>query len=423
MKKHVLVIASTFPSSDSDPVPAFVKDQVIAMKKADPELSFSVLAPHDYRSATKSFAQHAYYDEYRFHYAWPFSLEVLAGRGIVPTLKKNPLLYMLVPALFIGEAVSLYRLTKKLSPDIIYAHWFTPQAIAASFVGRLTKTPFVFTTHASDVSIWRKIPFGSSVVRGVVKRAVGITAVSSRSMRKLTSFFGTESEKHYAHKTHLIPMGTDTNTRKSSAKELEQIRTHYTIGDRAVLLFVGRLAEKKGVAYLLRGFADLKKTREESTLPMLLIAGDGPLRAELETQAHELGLEADVRFVGYATGELKDRLFSLADIVIVPSIITDDGDAEGLPVVLMEALSAGKICIATRESGADDILHNAVDGYLINQRSESEIADSLNTALTMSPKAREHMTAAAQQCAQQFSWDTIAKQHITKLFKEPFQHD
>src|SRR5690242_3865100 len=99
----LLVVASTFPAGDTDPVPAFVKDQLIAFKKARPSLRISVLAPHDRRSATAGFRRWPEYDEYRFHYFWPFVAEKLAGRGIMPALRANPLNYLLIPFLFLGE--------------------------------------------------------------------------------------------------------------------------------------------------------------------------------------------------------------------------------------------------------------------------------------------------------------------------------
>lgn len=90
-------MASTFPASGNDPVPMFVKEQVIALKKRYPQLTFSVLAPHDARSKTADHTKHEHFDEYRFHYAWPHRLEKLAGRGIMPQLKKNPCTTSLFP--------------------------------------------------------------------------------------------------------------------------------------------------------------------------------------------------------------------------------------------------------------------------------------------------------------------------------------
>ena len=189
----LLTVTSTFPADDADPVPAFVKDQMIAFKKAQPGLHISVLAPHDIRSRTKSFKRWPEYDEYRFHYFWPFAAEKLAGRGILPAIKSNPLNFLFIQFLFLGEFLDLLALTNKLKPDVIYAHWFTPQGVVSSWVGRITSTPYVLTTHASDVDVWRRIPLiGRHVVRSNARRARAITADSRRAMEKLQRFFSAE---------------------------------------------------------------------------------------------------------------------------------------------------------------------------------------------------------------------------------------
>src|SRR5690606_4337786 len=106
------------------------------------------------------------------------------------------------------------------------------------------------------------------------------------------------------------------------------------------ILFLGRLAEKKGVHLLLPAFAALRATHPDARL---VIAGDGPWRERLERQARTgLGLgEHAVRFAGYVTGDAKRALLAEAHVYVLPSITTADGDAEGLPVSLLEGLAAG----------------------------------------------------------------------------------
>lgn len=403
--RSVLVVASTFPSSDTDPVPAFVRDQIVAMKQVDPELKFTVLAPHDPRSQTTHFSSHEAYDEYRFHYFVP-AFETLAGRGIMPALKANPFNYLLIPFLFIGEFFALLRLVRKENPDIIYAHWFTPQVVTTRMVAALTHTPYVFTTHASDVAVWHKIPLiGPSIVRGGTRKARKFTAVSRRSMDKLRVFFSDKEWGRMIGNHRIIPMGVNLPT-KHTAKP-----------DANTILFVGRLAEKKGVQYLLPAFKTLHAKHQKSRL---IIAGDGPMKSELEQQTKKLGIENCVEFPGYVSGDAKQHMIEQADICVVPSIITTTGatkgDAEGLPVSLMEGLAYGKICIATNESGADDILTDSLDGYLVPEKNTSALSDALTRAFTLSAAKHDAMSAAARETAQQFSWDHVARQHIDFLF-------
>lgn len=406
-------MASTFPADEADPVPAFVKEQIIALKNTHPGLHISILAPHDSRSSTQRFKRWPAYDEYRFHYFWPFTAEKLAGRGIVPALEANPLNYLLIPFLFIGEFLAVLSLTKKLKPDVLYAHWFTPQGVVCSWVSRVTGTPFVFTTHASDVDVWRKIPLvGRSVVRSSARQAHAFTAVSRRSMEKLQRFFPAEQWLTMQSKGAIIPMGVAI-----SDAQMAQMAQPFKVSDQTVILFLGRLVEKKGVQYLLPAYAAARGSIGNS---LLVIAGDGLMRGQLERQAAELGLEDQVCFAGFVSGTEKASLLRRADLFVVPSILTASGDAEGLPVSLLEGLANGKICIATAESGADDILTHGTDGFLVPQKSVEALSAALIQAARLNRSMRDGIEVAARKTAEQFAWASIASRHY-KLLLERFE--
>lgn len=401
--KHILVLASTFPASESDPVPTFVKDQIVHLKKSYPHLTFSVLAPHDTRSHTANYTKHAEFDEYRFHYAWPYRLEKLAGRGIMPQLKKNPLYYLLIPSLFIGELLATKRLIRKLKPDYLYAHWFTPQGVVAAMAAKNT-IPVLLTTHAFDVAVWRKIPFGGRVVRTYANKAQLITAVSRRTLQKLHYFFNDQQWNALQAKTKIIPMGVNLTLQPALEENKGQD-----------ILFVGRLAEKKGVQYLLPAFSDVLKHYPKTHLT---IAGDGPMLHQLKADAARLKLTKKVTFAGWVDASKKEALLAQSAIYVVPSIITASGDAEGLPVSLMEGMAAGKICIATNESGADDIITDTKDGFLIPQKDTQALTRAIRESLSLSSKQRNDMQNQALKTAKQFNWRHIAKQHYDFFFKD-----
>src|SRR5690606_13690168 len=169
----------------------------------------------------------------------------------------------------------------------------------------------------------------------------------------------------------------------------------------------GRLAEKKGVKYLLEALSRL----DESNVK-LVIAGDGPLRQDLERRVKDLSLTDKVVFTGYLSGEEKSDYLALADIMVLPSIITDDGDAEGLPVVFMEALAAGKVAIATNESGADNIITDGVSGYLLPHKDTALLLEKIQTALALPADERARMQAPARQDSHQFDWKVVARVSI-----------
>src|SRR5690606_32781931 len=150
----------------------------------------------------------------------------------------------------------------------------------------------------------------------------------------------------------------------------------------------------------------------KNTNTHLVIAGDGQLRSTLEKQASSLNLQDRVIFTGYLTGQEKQDYLSLADIMILPSIITDDGDAEGLPVVFMEALAAGKVAIATNESGADNIIEDSVSGYLLPHKDTALLLEKIQTALALPADERARMQAPARQDSHQFDWKVVARVSI-----------
>lgn len=405
---RVLVLASTFPSSAVDEVPAFVRDQVIAMARAHPELEFHVLAPHDRRSNTRDRTEHAHFTEHRFHYFWPRAGERLAGRGIMPSLRANPLLYAVIPFLFLGEYAAAKRLARTLRPRLLYAHWFTPQAIVASWVERALRIPFVFTTHASDVSVWKKLPLlGPRIVRRAARRAQAITAVSTRSKQKLLQFFDTDED---LPEVRIIPMGTDALNENAVVRERRAAATDAEL----VILFIGRLVEKKGYEYLVDA---LELMGAEFGNWRLIVAGDGPLRGEWEQLTRRSEIADHIEFRGYVSGADKAAVFAEADLLVVPSIVTDDGDAEGLPVALLEGLAAGLICVATNESGGDDIITDRENGFLCVQRDATALAAALRAAANLTETEREQMSAAARRLASRFTWTQIAQEHYEFLFE------
>lgn len=409
--QRIIVVASTFPASDNDSVPAFVKDQVEAMHQVDPSVEYRVMAPH-VASKTKSITRHLAFIEHRFHYALPRRFETLTAQGILPALKQQPLYYLLIPGLFIGEFIALLRLVRSLKPAYLYAHWFTPQAIVVSWVSHITGVPFVFTTHAADVDVWHRLPgLGAWIVRWTTRRAHAITAVSPRSLSKLEAFFTPTQWRAVEPRTRIIPMGTHrvdaTSTPASHYKQT------YGYDDASIIFFMGRLAEKKGVRYLLEAFEQLQTPGVR-----LVIAGDGPLRAQLEQQAASLLARDRIHFVGYLSGAAKSEYIAMSDVVVLPSIITDDGDAEGLPVVFMEALAAGKLTVATNESGADTIITDNKSGLLLPHKDARQLAQKIDYALRLSPEKAARIQSEARRTSRQFDWPTIAAKHLDFLFPD-----
>ena len=413
MALKIIVTASTYPRWKDDGVPVFVYDQLMFLYKNYPDMDITLLVPH--HSGAKSYEKTDYGEVFRFKYFYPSKYQLLVYPAIMPNLNKNKWLYFQIPFLIIFEFIALFQLVIKRKPDYIYSHWFIPQGIVGGLVGMLTKTKHVYTSHSSDVMIAEKIPLiGPFLVRFFTQRSEKVTVVSQRSYAKLKSFFSNQQWSKVKNRVRIIPMGVDTSSFNEAKLSKTELKEKYGYAGKHILFFIGRIAEKKGVKYILEA---LKYYKDKDPSVLLVVAGDGPDLDDLKVLAGVLKLEGHIDFVGYTVGEHKLELFKLCDVLLLPSIIAKDGDAEGFPVVLMEGLAAGKLCIATDVSGADDVLETGVDGFLIEQKNSKAILDALLHIQELSQEEKSSIVENAINKSKMFDWDNIVKKHVEHLFK------
>jgi colanic acid/amylovoran biosynthesis glycosyltransferase len=137
------------------------------------------------------------------------------------------------------------------------------------------------------------------------------------------------------------------------------------------LVSVGRLVEKKGIAPVLRS---LRLLVDRGVEPEYRVFGDGPLRQRLEALAGELGLAGRVTFEGRRDQEqIRDGL-DRADALVAASVTAADGDEEGIPNVLKEAMASGMPVVSTRHAGIPELIEDGVSGWLVPERDEAALA-------------------------------------------------
>src|SRR5690606_8274738 len=134
---------------------------------------------------------------------------------------------------------------------------------------------------------------------------------------------------------------------------------HSTSGDPRHAVVIARLVEKKGIHVLLEAWSAVL-----SAVPgaRLTIAGTGPEEQRLRMMIRERGLTVDMP--GYVMGQAKAELLASAGVIVQPSVIASDGDADGLPVALLEGIAAGCLPVASDASGAQDIIETGHNGYV-----------------------------------------------------------
>ncbi len=166
------------------------------------------------------------------------------------------------------------------------------------------------------------------------------------------------------------------------------------------LLQAGRLIEKKGLKTTLRAFARFQK---EFPAARLTIAGEGPQLEELQSLARELQIDGAVDFVGFVSQEeLRELLYS-SHIFLHPSETGRDGNQEGVPNSMLEAMASGLLVFATRHGGIPEAIENKVSGILVNERDHRALADGLIETAKSPDRLRAMGQVASESVAKNFN--------------------
>lgn len=398
-KYKLLVTASTFPRFIGDTEPRFIYDLSCELKKY---FDVTVLVPADPIAELTEDMNGLKVVRYR--YAPLRAMETLAYPGaIVPRLKENPLRYGLVPFLGIGLYKNIKKLINEIDFDCVHAHWLIPQGVIQSMFTSKNHPPFIVTGHGGDVMSLNNIMF-NSMKRNVLLKASAVTAVSKPLKKRMLELCKDESMD-----IRTIPMGCNLEKFSPNLRN-EHYFKQYGL-TRPVVLFVGRLAEKKGLTYLINALA---KPELLKTSVSLAIVGYGPLQDELKQETKRLGLESRIYFLGAKTHEELPEIYASADIFCAPSIIAKDGDTEGLPTVMIEAGASGLPIVSTRVSGIPEIVVNETTGILVEQKDTDSLAKALER-LVLSKDLRKKMGEAGRIYVRKFEWERIGEEYSRLL--------
>jgi glycosyltransferase involved in cell wall biosynthesis len=153
-----------------------------------------------------------------------------------------------------------------------------------------------------------------------------------------------------------------------------------------------RLISKKGLAMTVRAFARFGREYPAATLT---IAGEGPLHAELRALAHDLGVESRVFFPGFISQPQLRALFAEAHLFLHPSELAADGNQEGVPNAMLEAMASGLPVLATTHGGIPEAVENGVSGMLVPERDDAALAEAM-LALARDPERSAALGVAAR---------------------------
>jgi glycosyltransferase involved in cell wall biosynthesis len=278
---------------------------------------------------------------------------VLSSLALV--VRRRPSVLMIKNLAVFPKGVWLGRACRDLGIEHIHAHWIAVPATMAMIAGRIAQVPMSITAHRYDIA-------QRNLLREKFRDALFVRAIDRAGARELLE--GLQGEPGSAT---IIHMGVDGGESASTP------RTGALTRMKAVI--AARLQPKKGHEVLLRAIAQAKARGIEVELDII---GEGKLLEKLERLVVELKLGSLVRFCGIASHEvLLSRLRSnLYDCAVLPSLTAEDGDKEGIPVFLMEAMAAGLPVISTNNGGIPELIGDNA-GLLVAENSIPELANAL----------------------------------------------
>lgn len=380
---RLLTFTTLYPNAVRPQYSVFVENRLRHLQ-ASGEISARVLAPIPYFPSTSArFGSYAAFAKVPLQES-RFGIEIdhprfltipKAGMSLAPFL------------LYAGARRALRRLRHAGHRfDLIDAHYFYPDGVAAVMLGREFGLPVTVTARGTDINLIADYALPRRLIRWAAGRADGLVTVSSALAEKLAGL-GVERER-----IAVLRNGVDPTVFKPVAPFRAR-------GPTPLAISVGNLVPLKGHDLVIRALADIPALH-------LWIVGGGAERGRLEVLAESLGVAERVSFLGVVPHEQMPAIYSAADVLVLAS------EREGWPNVLLEAMACGARVLTTAVSDVAEIVSQPAAGAWIRERSSHALVNALRELLA-TPVPRE----ATRAHALGFTWEATTHGQLA-LFKE-----
>jgi glycosyltransferase involved in cell wall biosynthesis len=311
------------------------------------------------------------------------------------------------------QLAGLYRLIKRMRPDIVNAHYFSYPVAYALIAARCAGVPAVLCFHGSDVPA---VPYPATYP-WAARWGCGAANQVICCSENLRSFLLHDLPRTEHSKVTVSHYGIDASPHGNygrsvlhppdMAASVETVATD-AADEGPFVLLLARLVEKKGVGIAIRA---MKLVLEKDQNAKLVIVGAGPLKAQLERLAATHHVTENVIFAGSVEHEAAMEITNRALFVVVPS------HWEAFGMVCLEAMIAGKAVIASRSGGPSEIVVDGETGLLVPPRDEQALACAIQTLLDNPERAEEMGRRGRDRALAHFTWPQMAER-----YEKAFEH-
>jgi colanic acid/amylovoran biosynthesis glycosyltransferase len=292
---------------------------------------------------------------------------------------------------YVVEACRLTRYLRAQRIDHLHVHFGTNSAAVARCIRRLGGPPYSVTVHGPNEF---DAPHGLSLAEKLME-AEFIVAISDFCAAQLRRWL---PHQHW-NKIQIVRCTVGQEYFRKVSPIKAESRT---------LLCIGRLSAQKGQHVLIEAMDVLRGRGVEG---QLVLAGDGEMRDELEAHIARRGLESSVTIAGWIDEARVREMLQSSRALVQPSF------AEGLPVVIMEALAMARPVIATMVAGIPELVRQGENGWLVPAGNVEELADAMQDALSATPDQLNQMGLAGRERVRQMHYTSTEVERLDRLFR------
>jgi len=395
---RVAVLAHSFPRFAGDTHGTFVKHLSEALARRGHDVH--VLVPWDPElrpDPGSPLRVHA------FRYVWPKRWHLL---GYSRTMQRDVRLklwaYLQAPLYFLFATRALGRLVRRERIELVHAHWILPNGWVAARVKAATGVPYAVTLHGSDVFMAERNALFTRLARAALEGAAHVTSCSGDLETRLAALGGDGARE----KIRLVANGTELPT--STVDGADARRRWGLPAAGPLVVAVGRLVDKKGFSYLLEAMPGILDRVPEARI---VIGGGGELAGSLARRAEELEVADRVVFTGGLSHPEVLELVAAADVFVMPSVRDPRGNVDGLPIVVLEAMAAGRPVVASAIAGMPLAIADGASGRLVPEKDPTAIATAVADLLTDPTTAQAMGERARRRVETELNWDAVASIH------------
>ncbi|OGC71481.1 hypothetical protein A2337_03375 [candidate division WWE3 bacterium RIFOXYB2_FULL_43_9] len=298
--------------------------------------------------------------------------------------------------LFKGMGYAL--IFSSFKPDLILAHFMSESSTIAAVAATVLGVPYAISAHAKDVTV------NPHCMKEKSENAAFVLICNKHAYENCIGAVDTA----HSHKILLKYHGLDLAKFKSADRK----------SDVPLILNVGRLEEKKGQKYLLEA---AKILHDDGVRFKMLIVGPGRLFGELSGLIGTLELSGQVEILGGGAGlpfSETSKYYPESDVFVFPGINTDEGDADGIANVLLEAAASRLPIVATDSGSTAEFLENGISGVIVPQKDPAALAEALKKVLNDKEFAGKLAEAAYKKAASDFDIEMNVAQMEDLILKE-----